>query len=128
MEKSMQDDRGVTLVELIVAVAITAVVGSAILGFLVFGLNQYKNNTQEIDLQSQAQTVENQLENLVLNTTTALGQSTQTSEIWLVGNEESENQAIWIHYEESERKIFYQAFWCDKKATQYERGRNSAFS
>jgi len=53
----LKDNRGLTLVELIIAVTLLVVVSAILLGFVVTGTNLYKNVSAELDLQFQSQTV-----------------------------------------------------------------------
>lgn len=61
------DNRGFTLVELIVGIAILVIVAGAALGFMMTSTKTYKNVSDDVDLQEEAQIVMNQLETLVMN-------------------------------------------------------------
>jgi prepilin-type N-terminal cleavage/methylation domain-containing protein len=61
------NNRGFSLVELIVVVAILAVVGGAIAGFIATSTRSYRNVSNEVDLQEEAQIAMNQLESLLMN-------------------------------------------------------------
>lgn len=58
---------GFSLVELIVVIAILAVIGGAISAFVITSTNSYKHVSDEVDLQEEAQIVMNQLETLLMN-------------------------------------------------------------
>lgn len=57
----MKDNRGMSLVELLVAFAISAIVLSALSYFLFTAIRMYNKNTISVDLQNEAQTALNQL-------------------------------------------------------------------
>ncbi len=67
MKKLM--NKGFTLVELIVTIAIMTIVGGAITSFIVVSQRQYNNGAAETDLQYEAQLVTNQLSDLMIDAT-----------------------------------------------------------
>lgn len=60
-------NKGFSLVELIVVMAIMVIVGGAIAGFLSTSISSYRTVSNEVDLQEEAQLTMNQLETLILN-------------------------------------------------------------
>ncbi|WP_026508190.1 prepilin-type N-terminal cleavage/methylation domain-containing protein [Butyrivibrio sp. MC2013] len=61
------DDKGFSLVELIIAIALLAIVGSAIMGLMVTSTTQYRRQNAQVQLQTSAQLLKNQIENRVVN-------------------------------------------------------------
>lgn len=61
------NNRGFSLVELIVGIAILVIVSGATLGFMMTSTKTYKNVSDDVDLQEEAQIVMNQLETMVQN-------------------------------------------------------------
>lgn len=61
-----QDNRGFTLVELIIGIAILGIVSVAVLGFMASGGRSFKRATTEVNLQFESQTVVNQLNDLLI--------------------------------------------------------------
>lgn len=60
------DNKGVTLLELMVAVAISVIVIASIAYFMERSTKNYKNANEEITLQMEAQTILNQLNDLIM--------------------------------------------------------------
>lgn len=61
-----KDQRGFTLVELIVAILIMSIVMLAAAGFIVSAANSYRVSNIEIELQMEAQTAVNQLNDILI--------------------------------------------------------------
>lgn len=66
----MKNPKGYSLIELIVVVAILAIVGTAVFGFFLTSSRLYKNDSDEVNLQYESQLAVNQLENLLIDATT----------------------------------------------------------
>ena len=66
--KSKADNRGLTLVELLIAIAITSVAAVAIFGFIVIGARSFSSTSSDISVQHEAQLVFNQLQDLLVDT------------------------------------------------------------
>lgn len=73
-------NRGFTLVELIVAMAVVALIGTLVLSFLTVSTNTYGKVTQETNMQEDAQIVLAQLYNYVVDTDASLRYFVDTAE------------------------------------------------
>lgn len=60
-------DKGFTLVELAVVMAIMGVIGLAVVGFIGISANQYKSVNKEVDVQQEAQIMMNQIGDLIVD-------------------------------------------------------------
>ncbi len=67
-KKVSQLNKGFTLVELIVSIAIFAIVGVAIAAFFSMSMRQYKSNTNEVNVQTESQMTWKRLESNILIT------------------------------------------------------------
>ncbi|MGN0431662.1 MAG: type II secretion system protein J [Lachnospiraceae bacterium] len=63
------DNRGLSLVELVCAMAILGLIGTAVGSVMVVSANNYQRGNNEVTLQQEAQMTANQLENLVVDAT-----------------------------------------------------------
>ncbi len=62
----IKDSKGFTIVELIIAMAVSMIVIGSIASFLYYCSGNYRRTNEEITLQMEAQSIQNQLENLIL--------------------------------------------------------------
>lgn len=69
MRKMWKDRRGLTLIELVIAVAILGIISTTVGGALVVATNAYRNGTEETALQSEAQFTINAIEALLIDAT-----------------------------------------------------------
>ena len=67
-----QDNKGFTLVELLVGIAVIAIVSGLIGVFLIFSTRTYGKVTDEADLQEDAQILLSQMDNYIIDTDSAL--------------------------------------------------------
>ena len=74
------DNKGFTLVELLVGIAIVAIVGGLIGTFLIFSTRTYGKVTDEADLQEDAQILLSQMDNYIIDTDSALRYYADVSE------------------------------------------------
>ena len=70
-----RDQKGFTIVELIIAVAILAIVTLAVGGFMVVGSRSYTNANTDIMLQQDAQLALNQISDVIIDTTDSISYS-----------------------------------------------------
>ncbi len=67
-----KDQRGFTLVELLVAVAIMAIVLAAVCGFIIVGSKSYAAANNDINVQQEAQLALNQMSDVLIDTTRSI--------------------------------------------------------
>lgn len=58
-------NKGVTLMELIVAIALLSIVSITMISFLTLGVNQYRRQTEDVAMQRQAQMLQTQLRDVL---------------------------------------------------------------
>ena len=74
-----KNQKGFTLVELIIAVAILAIVTAAVCGFIVVGSRSYASSNTDIMLQQDAQLALNQMSDVIIDTTDSISYGLSTS-------------------------------------------------
>lgn len=99
--KMKKDNRGLSLVELICAVAIFAVIGTAVGGIMVVTANSYTNGTNEVSLQQEAQLTANQIADLLIDTTAEVQYDGTSLTVQRV------DKTYTITYAASESKLYY---------------------
>lgn len=62
-----KNNRGLTLVELLVAIAIFGIISIAIFGFMITGSQSYKSTSTDVNIQYEAQLTMNQLQDLIID-------------------------------------------------------------
>lgn len=90
----MDNQKGFSLIELIVAIAILTIVGAAIVGFCMSGTSSYKTVSTEVDLQYEAQLAINQLSDLLIDANCGVGFDASTSTL-LVYNDSVAYTIAW---------------------------------
>ncbi len=98
MKKRKLNNKGFSLVELLIAVALLAIVSVAVSGFLSTVNRNYKRNQTEVDLQYESQTVMNQLKDLLIDTSKGLsvtGNGTNQIDIFIY-NDTTYSHICWV--------------------------------
>lgn len=102
----MKNNKGFTLVELVIAVAIFSVVSTVVLGFTVTATNTYKGISTEVGLQFESQMMMGQLEEYMMDCNGGI--SFKDNTIAIV-NREKDNQ-ITAHYfrlDKEKKELWY---------------------
>lgn len=73
------NNKGLTLVELVVTLAIVGLVSVSIISFMVTASNQYRSSNSEINLQFESQVVINQIQDLIIDATQGLSYAVSES-------------------------------------------------
>lgn len=78
-----KNNAGLSLMELVVAIAILSIIGGIIFGFLSTSTNSYKKVSQDVDLQEEAQFAMNQLESLLMNAENGVYYEASSGELYI---------------------------------------------
>ncbi len=103
--KFREDRRGLTLIELVCAVAILAIISATVGGAMVVATNSYRSGTTETALQQEAQFTANAIESLIVDATDTVD---YTGGVLTIANVDYTYEII---YKSAEKKLVY---------TQYE--------
>lgn len=94
MKKFIRNNKGVSLVELIIAVAILSIVGIAICGFMAFGSKNFSVSTKNVKLQYEQQVVVNRIRDIILETSRGITFDDASSKLLVFGdNQEATSEA-----------------------------------
>ncbi len=114
-KKDSQLNKGFSLVELIVSMALLVIVGAAIIAFFSMSMTQYKSNTDETSLQTESQLAWKRLESNILMTTDGVWTPT-VNEIDLYSSDGTYDKVMTaIYYDPSSEHntIYYREFYLD---------------
>lgn len=123
------NNKGLSLIEVVITVAILAIVGSAIVGFILTGSNGYKKGSSESQMQYEAQLAGNQLQELIVDAAkgikytkgTSGGQSESLGDIspggtidpndvkkfYIFSKEDGNNIVYIVTWTAAEKKLYY---------------------
>lgn len=115
-----RDQRGLTLVELLVAIAIAAIVIVSVASFMVVGAKSFTSTSSEVNLQHESQLAFNQLQDLVIDTalgiTYAYEPSDGSGEVKVIADKE--NGSLLIPADAVQKKLYlynqdivYEVIW-----------------
>jgi prepilin-type N-terminal cleavage/methylation domain-containing protein len=111
-------NKGFTLVELIVSIAIFAIVAAAIIAFFRVAMTQYRTNTNEVNIQTESQMAWKRLESNVLIATNGVW-TPSSSRIDLYSyNSDAEHKktvtSIYYSDDPSNHTVYYQEYYIDE--------------
>lgn len=131
--KSRSENKGFSLVELVVTIAIFSIVSIVIGGFLVASSRAYSVSANELDIQEEAQLVANQIQEMILDT--AIGISYKYVVMDATGSElndymnndleipvgQMDKKELWIYSQDGYNRIYWNKDTNEIYLTQYEK-------
>ena len=131
-KKVSQLNKGFTLVELIVSIAIFAIVGVAIAAFFSMSMRQYKGNSNEVNVQTESQMTWKRLESNILITNAGIW-TPNDSQIDLYRYSKGaahEYTMTSIYYDNSgsSHNIYYQDYYLDDSNEWVKDGDSQVFA
>lgn len=122
----IKDNKGFSLVEIILTILIMVIVGGAVVGFLIAGSNSYSAVSTDSDLQKESQITMNQLTDMIIDTSHALSVSDNTNETVL--HIYNETFRYILTYKKAESKIYFSKELRDAANTTFTPGEESLMS
>jgi prepilin-type N-terminal cleavage/methylation domain-containing protein len=101
------DNRGFTLVELIVSIAILGVIAVAAAGFLLAGTRSYTNVNYSVRLQYESQLAMRQIENQVINCNSGLAWDSNTSTLYVADKGDSGSPLYVFKFDNTKNQLLF---------------------
>ncbi len=125
-------NKGFTLVELIVSIAIFAIVAAAIIAFFRVAMTQYRTNTNEVNIQTESQMTWKRIESNVLIATNGVW-TPSSSRIDLYNyNSDAEHKktvtSIYYSNDSSNHTVYYQEYYIDENNNMVAIGEQQKFA
>lgn len=99
-----RDNRGVTLVELLVALAILGILSAAVMGFVSAGSSSYQNVSASIDIQMESQLTVNQIQQYLVDCNG--GVSFEGDSLFILNREDSGSYVVHA-FQYREEALYY---------------------
>lgn len=106
-----QGNKGLSLVELVVTIAIMAIVSLAIVGFLMISMTHYEKAENQVNLQQESQLVMNQIQELVIDATNGIAYEPGTLMIYNKNTKTNESEKIEL--KQVDNRILYTRYTLD---------------
>lgn len=100
------NNSGFTLVEVLVVMAILAVVGGLTAGFLLSGTRSYQSTEKEVDIQYEAQVLLNQIGDYVMEANSGIGK--KENGIYIYNNKDGVLEKETVSYEPETETLYYE--------------------
>ncbi len=100
------NNSGFTLVEVLVVMAILAVVGGLTAGFLLSGTRSYQSTEKEVDIQYEAQVLLNQIGDYVMEANSGIGKKENV--IYIYNNKDGVLEKETVSYEPETETLYYE--------------------
>lgn len=100
------DNKGLSLLELVITMAILAIIGGIIFLFLHSGTKSYQSTSKETNMQYNAQVLLNQIENYVVDTN--LGFTEGTNKVCIYNKDEKGVTQETLSWEPESKTLFYE--------------------
>lgn len=110
------DNRGLTLVELLVSIAIASIVSIAIFSFMIVGARSFQKTSADVNVQHESQLVLNQLQDLLVDTNVGVeynkDESTSDATLTLYNYDAGnpDKHVYEVVYQAAEKKLFYNEY------------------
>lgn len=112
-------NKGLTLVELIVSIAVMAILGIGIGSFVYISLQQYKSAHSEVDIQYEAQVTQNKIQDMLIDASRGVSVSSSpntTLYIYNYNEDEKKKYRIEIKYVPEKSQLQYTRYYIEDLA------------
>lgn len=123
-----KENKGFTLVELLVAIAILMIVGTALIGFFSFILNHYKKSGDETNLQYESQLLQNRIKEQILQTTHGISVEDNGTTLCLYRMDASVKKKTEYTMDAEKKQIRYQEYTLSEDGSWQSEGEAECFA
>ncbi len=102
-----KENKGFTLIELMISLTIFAVVVTAVFGFMLAGSRSYSTVTNRLNLDVQSQLALNQLESYIIDCNTGLYYADDTLYVFNKGSSDTQYDVHILKYDDASNQIKY---------------------
>lgn len=113
-------NKGFTLIELVVSMAILSVIGIGIAGFVYVSLQQYLLSHSEVDIQYEAQVTQNKIQDMIMDVTDGISVSSSGNTILYLYDYDGQTDRklrTQLMFQPAEAKLYYQKWYLDESDT-----------
>lgn len=108
------NNKGFSLMELLVAMAIASIVGIAVFGFMVVGAKSFQKTSADVNVQHEAQLVLNQIQDMLVDTNVGVEYTEETDQkVLTMYNYDVNDPSRHVYevvFKPSEKKLFYNEY------------------
>lgn len=108
------DNRGFSLIELLVAIAIASIVGVAVFGFMITGARSFQRTSADVNVQHESQLVMNQIQDMLVDTNVGVEYTEdETQSVLTMYNYDAQdpNKRVYeVVYRPVDKRIFYNEY------------------
>lgn len=108
------DNKGFSLIELLVAMAIASIVGVAVFGFMVVGAKSFQKTSADVNVQHEAQLVLNQIQDMLVDTNVGVEYTEETQDhvltMYNFDLNDSSRHVYEVVYREADKKLYYNEY------------------
>lgn len=97
---------GLSMVELICAIAIVSLLGTTVAGMMAVSANSYRRGSAETDVQQEAQLIANQISDLIIDVTSSVAYD-ETQKLLTIKQDDEQKTELGIQFDLGTKAVYY---------------------